>query len=193
MVKKKKHTDEELEQQSDESTVENQQETSVKEQEIQEQIEESSEGSQTNSIEKELADLQDKHIRLHAEFDNFRRRTLKEKADLIKSGGEKTILELLPVIDDLELAHKSIQSAQDLQSVIEGVSIIINKFQQFLKQQGVSEIIAQDQMFDTDIHEAITKFPAPTEEMKGKVIDVVKKGYQLHDKVIRFAQVVVGV
>jgi len=192
MVKKKKHTDEELEQQSDESTVENQQETSVKEQEIQEQIEESSEGSQTNSIEKELADLQDKHIRLHAEFDNFRRRTLKEKADLIKSGGEKTILELLPVIDDLELAHKSIQSAQDLQSVIEGVSIIINKFQQFLKQQGVSEIIAQDQMFDTDIHEAITKFPAPTEEMKGKVIDVVKKGYQLHDKVIRFAQVVVG-
>ncbi len=190
MVKKKNHTDEELKQETDESTVENQQETSVEEQEIQEQT---SESSQTNLVEKELADLQDKHIRLHAEFDNFRRRTLKEKADLIKSGGEKTILELLPVIDDLELAHKSIQSAQDLQSVIEGVSIIINKFQQFLKQQGVSEIIAQDQMFDTDIHEAITKFPAPTEEMKGKVIDVVKKGYQLHDKVIRFAQVVVGV
>lgn len=191
MVKKKKHTDEEMEQQSGESTVENQQET-VENQEQSETAEQSEQGAESNSIEKELADLQDKHIRLHAEFDNFRRRTLKEKADLIKAGGEKTILDLLPVIDDLELAHKSIQSAQDVQAVVEGVSIILNKFQQFLKQQGVSEISAQDQVFDTDIHEAITKFPAPSEEMKGKVIDVVKKGYQLHDKVIRFAQVVVG-
>jgi molecular chaperone GrpE len=165
-----------------EQTVDNQNE--------EQQSSETAEPQQT--AEKELADLQDKHIRLHAEFDNFRRRTLKEKADLIKTGGEKTIIDLLPVLDDLELAVKSIQTAQDLDSVKEGVQIILNKFGNFLKQQGVEEIEAKEQDFDTDKHEAITKFPAPSEELKGKVIDVIKKGYQLHDKVIRFAQVVVG-
>lgn len=168
----------------------NETEQTVDTQNEEQQSSETAEPQQT--AEKELADLQDKHIRLHAEFDNFRRRTLKEKADLIKTGGEKTIIDLLPVLDDLELAVKSIQTAQDLDSVKEGVQIILNKFGNFLKQQGVEEIEAKEQDFDTDKHEAITKFPAPSEELKGKVIDVIKKGYQLHDKVIRFAQVVVG-
>ncbi len=196
MVKKKKHTEEELQDQSVNQEIEGNVDVQT-EQSTENTTEQNSETStaidtESNSLEKQLAELQDKHIRLHAEFDNFRRRTLKEKADLIKTGGEKTILDLLPVIDDLDLAHKSIQTAQDIDAVKEGVIIIINKFQQYLKQQGVIEIEAQDQLFDTDKHEAITKFPAPTEEMKGKVIDVIKKGYQLHDKVIRFAQVVVG-
>lgn len=196
MVKKNKHTlEDNLEQPVDNKVEDMQVEAESNVDSTTEGVEcESDESLQpeSNSLEKQLVDMQDKHIRLHAEFDNFRRRTLKEKADLIKTGGEKTILDLLPVIDDLQLAHKSMQTAQDVEAVKEGVAIILNKFQQYLKQQGITEIEAQDQLFDTDKHEAITKFPAQNDEMKGKVIDVIKKGYQLHDKVIRFAQVVVG-
>lgn len=186
MVKKKHSNDEENKKTAEQTTSAEQNE------DIQNEQAQETSAEPQKEIEKELAELQDKHIRLHAEFDNFRRRTLKEKADLIKSGGEKTIIDLLPVLDDLELAIKSMESAQDVDAVKEGVAIILNKFQNFLKQQGVQEIEAKDMNFDTDKHEAITKFPAPSEEMKGKVIDVIKKGYQLHDKVIRFSQVVVG-
>lgn len=188
MVKKNKK---EADKKQNSATKETEQTVESQNEEQSSETAEKTEDSQ-QTAENQLADLQDKHIRLHAEFDNFRRRTLKEKADLIKTGGEKTIIDLLPVLDDLELAVKSIQTAQDLDSVKEGVQIIINKFGNFLKQQGVEEIEAKEQDFDTDKHEAITKFPAPSEELKGKVIDVIKKGYQLHDKVIRFAQVVVG-
>ena len=188
MVKKKQlHDDEHLDSTEQIASEEQNQNTQNDENAANETITEPE-----KNIEKELADLQDKHIRLHAEFDNFRRRTLKEKADLIKTGGEKTLIDLLPVVDDLELAFKSMESAQDVDAVKEGVQIIINKFQNFLKQQGIQEIEAKEADFDTDKHEAITKFPAPSEELKGKVIDVIKKGYQLHDKVIRFSQVVVG-
>jgi molecular chaperone GrpE len=145
-----------------------------------------------NSVEKELADLHDKHIRLHAEFDNFRRRTLKEKADLIKSGGEKALVELLPVIDDFERAMQAVETSEDIAAIKDGLKLIYTKFQSYLKQNGVSEIDAKEQDFDTDKHEAITKIPAPSEGLKGKVIDVIQKGYQLHDKVIRFAKVVIG-
>ncbi|HON51881.1 MAG TPA: nucleotide exchange factor GrpE, partial [Bacteroidales bacterium] len=132
MVKKKKHTEDEQQDQAVNQEIESNVDVQT-EQSTENTTEQNSESStaidtESNSLEKQLAELQDKHIRLHAEFDNFRRRTLKEKADLIKTGGEKTILDLLPVIDDLELAHKSIQTAQDIDAVKEGVIIIINKF-----------------------------------------------------------------
>ena len=141
---------------------------------------------------KELEELKDKHLRLQAEFDNYRRRTLKEKADLITSGGERSLKDLLPVVDDLERAMESIKSAQDVEAVKEGMELILNKFKDYLTKQGVAEIEAKDVAFDVDKHEAVAKFPAPSEDMKGKVIDVTKKGYTFNGKVIRYAQVVVG-
>lgn len=142
--------------------------------------------------DKEINELRDKYVRLMAEFDNYRKRTIKEKADLIRSANEKTLVDLLPVIDDLELAEKSISQASDVEALKEGVGLIMSKLQAYLKQQGVAEIEAHELEFDVEKHEAVTKFPAPSEELKGKVIDVIKKGYQLHDKIIRFSQVVVG-
>ena len=141
---------------------------------------------------KELEELKDKHLRLQAEFDNYRRRTLKEKADLITSGGERSLKDLLPVVDDLERAMESIKTAQDVDAVKEGMELIFNKFKDYLTKQGVAEIEAKDVAFDVDKHEAVAKFPAPNEDMKGKVIDVTKKGYTFNGKVIRYAQVVVG-
>ena len=141
---------------------------------------------------KELEELKDKHLRLQAEFDNYRRRTLKEKADLITSGGERSLKDLLPVVDDLERAMESIKTAQDVDAVKEGMELIFNKFKDYLTKQGAAEIEAKDVAFDVDKHEAVAKFPAPSEDMKGKVIDVTKKGYTFNGKVIRYAQVVVG-
>ncbi len=144
-------------------------------------------------LQKEIEEQKDKYLRLSAEFDNYRKRTFREKTDLIKTAGESTLTSLLPVIDDFERARKSMQGdTASLDAVRDGVDLIYNKFCDFLKQNGISEIAAADQDFNTDIHEALTKIPAPTEEQKGKVIDVVQKGYLLNEKVIRFAKVVVG-
>lgn len=145
-----------------------------------------------SNAEQELAELKDKHIRLQAEFDNFRRRTMKEKAELIKSGGENVLKNIIPVIDDLDRATTTFHEVNDEDPLKQGISLIYGKFQDFLKQNGVSEIEALEKDFDTDLHEALTKIPAPTEELKGKVVDVITKGYMLHDKVVRFAKVVVG-
>lgn len=153
---------------------------------------ESSEQDELSVLKNELEELKDKHLRLQAEFDNYRRRTLKEKAELISSAGEKVLKDLLPVIDDLDRAMESTATAQDIDAVREGLDLIVNKFQNFLKTNGVSEIEAKEQDFDADKHEAVTKFPAPSEDLKGKVIDVVQKGYTLNGKVMRFAKVVVG-
>lgn len=139
-----------------------------------------------------LQDIQDKHLRLQAEFDNFRRRTIKEKADLIKSGGESVLVNILPVVDDFERALDSLKDLPDEDAGKQGTTLIYNKFEEFLKQNNVKEIEAQNQDFDVDLHEAITKIPAPEEKLKGKVVDVVQKGYLLNDKVIRFAKVVIG-
>lgn len=147
---------------------------------------------QIEKLENDLADLKDRHVRLQAEFDNFRKRTLKEKTELIKSGGESVLMNIIPVVDDLDRALASFADVEEENPFKQGVTLIYNKFQEFLKQNGVKEIEAKEKDFDTDLHEAIVKIPAPTEEMKGKVVDVVQKGYQLHDKVIRFAKVVVG-
>jgi molecular chaperone GrpE len=140
----------------------------------------------------QLAEMQDKYLRLTAEFDNYRKRTLKEKMDLVKTGGEQVILNLLPILDNLERAMASIRDARDYDALKEGLELIYGKFQEFLGQNGVKEVEAIDTEFDTDVHEAITKIPAPKPEMKGKVVDVVERGYYLHDKVVRFAKVVVG-
>ncbi len=157
-----------------------------------EDSENSSEQDELSVVKNELEELKDKHLRLQAEFDNYRRRTLKEKAELISSAGEKVLKDLLPVIDDLDRAMESTATAQDVAAVREGLDLIVNKFQNFLKNNGVSEIEAKEQDFDADKHEAVTKFPAPSEDLKGKVIDVVQKGYTLNGKVMRFAKVVVG-
>ena len=139
-----------------------------------------------------LADLSDKHLRLQAEFDNFRKRTIKEKAELIKSGGESVLINILPVIDDFERALNSLKDIPETDAGKQGTQLIYNKFSEFLKQNNVKEIEAVNQEFNVDLHEAITKIPAPAEELKGKVVAVVEKGYVLNDKVIRFAKVVIG-
>lgn len=139
-----------------------------------------------------LADLSDKHLRLQAEFDNFRKRTIKEKADLIKSGGESVLVNILPVVDDFERALNSLKDIPETDAGKLGTQLIYNKFSEFLKQNNVKEIEAVNQEFNVDLHEAITKIPAPAEELKGKVVAVVEKGYVLNDKVIRFAKVVIG-
>jgi len=142
--------------------------------------------------EEELADLKDKHIRLQAEFDNYRKRTLKERMELLKTASESLLISILPVIDDFDRAMQTLEAVEEESHVKDGVKLIFNKFQDFLKQNGVKEIEAKAQDFDTDLHEAITKIPAPSEELKGKIVDVVQKGYYLNDKVIRFSKVVIG-
>jgi Molecular chaperone GrpE (heat shock protein) len=142
--------------------------------------------------ENEVLDLKDKHIRLQAEFDNYRKRTMKERMELLKTASESLLVNILPVIDDFDRAIQTLEAIESDAPIKEGVSLIYNKFQDFLKQNGVKEIEAKGKDFDTDLHEAITTFPAPTEDMKGKIIDVVQKGYFLNDKVIRHSKVVIG-
>lgn len=141
---------------------------------------------------KKLQDINDKYLRLTAEFDNYRKRTLKEKMELTKSAGEKILVNVLPVMDNFERALQSMDQASDIEAVKEGVNLIYSNFKEFISQNGVKEIEAVNKDFDTDIHEAITKIPAPNEDLKGKVVDCVEKGYLLNEKVIRFAKVVVG-
>lgn len=139
-----------------------------------------------------LAEITDKHLRLQAEFDNFRRRTIKEKTDLIKSGGENVIVNIIPVIDDFERALDLLKEVSKDDAGKQGTLLIYNKFREFLKQNNVKEIEAIHQDFDVDLHEALTKIPAPEKKLRGKVVDVIQKGYLLNDKVIRFAKVVIG-
>jgi molecular chaperone GrpE len=143
-------------------------------------------------IEKKLAEMTDKYLRLSAEFDNYRKRTLREKMELIRTANESVMRNILPVIDDFERAMKSIEMGLDFEATKEGILLIYNKFNDFIKQNGIKEIDALGNAFNTDLHEAITKVPAPSEDLKGKIIDVIQKGYLLNDKVIRFAKVVVG-
>ena len=139
-----------------------------------------------------IEDQKDKYLRLSAEFDNYRKRTMKEKAELILNGGERCITSILPIIDDFERALQTMQSATDVAAVREGVELIYTKFISTLEKNGVKAIETQEKALDTDFHEAIAVIPAPTKELKGKILDCTKKGYTLNDKVIRHAQVVVG-
>lgn len=138
------------------------------------------------------AALNDKYLRLFAEFDNFKRRTQKERVELLQTAGKDVIVSMLPVLDDFDRANKATENATDVNAIREGIQLVHTKLKSILVQKGLKEMESINTVFDTDNHEAITKIPAPSEEMKGKVMDELEKGYTLNDKVIRFAKVVVG-
>ena len=161
-------------------------------QEVQNESEAKESLSEVDELKAKYEQLNDTYLRSRAEFENYRKRTLAEKAELIKNGGEKVLTNILGVIDDFERGLNALETAEDIEAVKEGMTLVYNKLQSFLKQNGVAAIDTKDQVFDTDLHEAITMIPAPDESMKGKVVDCVQKGYFLNDKVIRFAKVVVA-
>ncbi len=140
----------------------------------------------------QIGELNDKYLRLYSEFDNYRRRTSKEKLDMAKTAAEELIVDLLPVLDDFDRAIKSAGETEDCNAVKEGMNLIHNKLNNILTRKGLTAIDAKGGEFDTDFHEAITYIPAPTDDLKGKVVDEVEKGYKLHDKVIRYSKVVIG-
>lgn len=143
-------------------------------------------------LEATIAGMKDKHLRLQAEFDNFRKRTLKEKTDLIKSGGESVLIRILPVIDDFDRALALMKEIPDDDPAKIGFLLIYNKFRNFLTENNVKEIESAGSDFNVDHHHALSKIPAPSDEMKGKIVDVIEKGYLLNDRVIRFAKVIIG-
>ncbi|SMO68870.1 nucleotide exchange factor GrpE [Solitalea koreensis] len=163
---------------------------------IKETLSDSSESAEVESglelLKSELNEANNKYIRLYAEFDNFRRRTTKERVDLLQTAGRDVIISLLPILDDFDRALKAIEGQENLDPAMEGMKLIANKMKGTLTQKGLKEMDAMGQVFESDLHEAITQIPAPSEDMKGKVVDVLEKGYLLNDKVIRFAKVVVG-
>jgi molecular chaperone GrpE len=144
------------------------------------------------AFEEKSQSLHDKYLRLSAEFDNYRKRTLKEKTELIKTASEDLIKRFIPFVDDIERGLNAVNTSQDIEALKEGMNLIYGRLKDFLMQNGIKEIEALDQEFNTDFHEAVTKIPAPEESKKGKVVDVIEKGYMLHDKVIRYPKVVVG-
>ena len=165
------------------------QQTEEQEQPVQE---EPTTEEQLEKAKEEIAELNDRLLRKIAEFDNYRKRTLKEKTELMLNGGEKIITAILPVLDDMERALKNMQDAEDVKALAEGVELIFKKFLDILEKQGVKPIEATGADFDVDLHEAIAQLPAPEESLKGKVLDCTKTGYTLNEKVIRHSQVVVG-
>ena len=159
--------------------------------------------AQEPTVEEQLANMlaeaqqmvneeRDKYLRLAAEFDNYRKRTLKEKAELIKNGGEKTLTAILPVLDDFERALKNMEASEATQAMKEGVELIFTKFNKVLAQEGLQKIETEGKDFDVDFHEAIALIPAPSEDLKGKILDCVQTGYTLNEKVIRHAKVAVA-
>ncbi|VBB45699.1 Protein GrpE [uncultured Paludibacter sp.] len=183
-MKKEKHHNEEVELTNEASVEETPQETT--EQKAENEVE------NLENLKEKCADLADKNLRLMAEFDNYRKRTLKEKADLISSASERVLVNLLPLVDDFERAMKAMENTEDIDAIKEGEKLIYNKFIAFLQANGVKEIPTENEPFNVDIHEAVTTFPVDDEEKRGKIIDTVSKGYTLNDKVIRFPKVVVG-
>ncbi len=155
------------------------------------EAEKSEQPSEVDALKKQLADLNDKYLRTCAEYDNYRKRTAREKADLIKSAGSDIILGLLPVVDDFERAIAHMKDDADVAAVKNGVDLIYKKFNDYLAKRGVTVIETANMPLDTNVHEAITMIPAPTPDMQGKILDCVEKGYKLGDKVLRFAKVVV--
>ncbi len=151
-----------------------------------------SEAKELENLQRKHEELNDSYLRLHAEFDNFRKRTLKEKTELIKNGGERVLLGIISLVDDFERALESLNRAEDKESMLEGIELIYTKFINFLKQNGVNEIEAVGQRFDADRFEAVTTIPVEDESQKGRVVDCIQKGYELNDKIIRYPKVIVG-
>lgn len=174
-----------------ETTSENKQEPNKKEDE-QELTDEAKLQKELETATKTIEEQKDKYLRLSAEFDNYRKRTMKEKAELIKNGGEKTISAILPILDDMERALQNAAKTEDLDAIRQGIELISQKFHKVLEQEGLQKMEPIGEAFDTDYHEAVALVPAPNEEQKGKVLDCVQTGYKLNDKVIRHAKVVVA-
>ncbi len=170
--------------------------------EVSDGLEEGSEESSSENKESQISDedklkteateWQNKYLRLYAEFDNFKRRTSKERLELLQIAGKDVISDLLTVLDDFERAQKSIETATDVVAVKEGVTLVQHKLKSILNQKGLKEMESIGKEFDADLHEGITSIPAPSADLKGKVIDELEKGYLLNDKVIRFAKVIIG-
>lgn len=156
------------------------------------EIAQETEVTPVEKLEAEITELKDKYLRLYADFENFRRRTAKEKLELISSANEELMKAVLPVVDDFERAMSSFETVTEIAPLKEGVGLIYHKFSKTLESRGLKPMVAKGEKFDADLHESITQFPAPSDDLKGKVIDEVEKGYFLNEKVIRYAKVVVG-
>jgi molecular chaperone GrpE len=190
MLKKKKKENSE----TPENTVEIAKENNPGDQQEVAQQEETTEAapSAEDKFKEELSQANDKYLRLYAEFDNFRRRTIKEREEARKTEGKELIVALLPVLDDFERALRATENATEVAPVREGVILIQNKLKNILTQKGLKEMQSIGTEFNADIHEAITSIPAPTDDLKGKVVDEMEKGYELNERVVRFAKVIVG-
>lgn len=147
---------------------------------------------ETLKLKSEIEELKDKYVRLYSDFENYKRRTNKERIEMYKSAGEEVLKSLLPVLDDFDRAEKAFETATDAGGLADGVKLVSHKLKNTLAQHGLSAYISVGETFNSDVHEAIVKTPAPSEDLKGKVVDEIEKGYKLNDKVIRFAKVVVG-
>ena len=147
---------------------------------------------EVETLQEKYDELNNTHLRLHAEFDNYRKRTLKEKMEIIKAGGEKVLTEIIPLIDDFERALDTVQNAHDKKAIVEGMELIYAKFVSFINQQGVKEIETIGEPFDADKFEAVTTIPVQDESQKDMVVDCIQKGYILNDKILRFPKVIVG-
>ena len=150
------------------------------------------EDSEVVKLRHEFGEMKDKYLRLYSEFDNFRRRTTKERVDLLKTANQELMGALLPVLDDLERARTAMKDAQDVEAIKEGVELVFNKIDTILQQKGLKPMQSIGENFNAELHEAITQIPAPDEKLKGKIVNEVEKGYFLNDKVIRFAKVIIG-
>ena len=173
-------------------TEEGQQEEATPEAPAEELTEEEKLAKELEVAQSAIEEQKDKYLRLSAEFDNYRKRTLKEKAELIKNGAEKTLTAILPILDDFERALKNLEATEETKTMKEGVELIFTKFQKVLQQEGLQAIETEGKDFDVDFCEAIALVPAPSEDLKGKILDCVQTGYMLNDKVIRHAKVVVA-
>ena len=191
-MSKENHHEEEVKQNEAAQAAEPQTEKTAETAEEQKLTSEEKLQKELDAANQALEEQKDKYLRLSAEFDNYRKRTMKEKAELIKNGGEKTISAILPILDDMERALQNAQKAEDIQAVCEGIGLISQKFQKVLAQEGLQRMEPVGKDFDTDFHEAIALVPAPAEDQKGKVLDCIQTGYTLNDKVIRHAKVVVA-
>ena len=190
---KKETADKKERQRVDDATkLQNEQVNAAEENTVSDNVTDEEEEQGQKELKKKYDELNDSHLRLMAEFDNYRKRTLREKSELIKNGGESALTHLLPVIDDFERALQNIRSAEDIKAVTEGVELIYSKFISYLSHQNVKPIETVGKPFDAETSEAIAMIPAPEPDMKGKVLDCVQTGYTLNEKVIRHAKVVVG-
>jgi molecular chaperone GrpE len=172
--------------------IENQEEENVTDETVQDTEAKAEETKSEPTAEEKIEELNDKYLRLYSEFDNYRKRTSKERLELFKTAGQDILVDLLPVLDDFERALSNMDKKGDVKTIRKGVDLVYNKFKTTLENKGLKHFKSIETEFDPEIHDAITKIPAPSKKLKGKVVDEIEKGYKLNDKVIRFSKVVVG-